>query len=81
MSPGVSVMAIANVLLVDDEVAFVDTITKRLTKRDLEVTPAYNGKEALENLEKTPGVEAILIPASLPLKIIKSSGAEAYIDE
>ena len=33
-------MSIAMVLLVDDEVPFVETMTKRLTKRDLEIIPA-----------------------------------------
>ena len=36
-------MAIANILLVDDEAPFVETMTKRLTKRKLEVKTALNG--------------------------------------
>ena len=47
-------MAIANVLLVDDEAPFVETMTKRLTKRKLEVKTALNGPEALKALEKRP---------------------------
>lgn len=35
-------MPLANVLLVDDEVPFVETMTKRLTKRDLRITSAFN---------------------------------------
>ena len=42
----------ASVLLVDDEVPFVETMTKRLSKRQLMVRPAYSGREALEKLEK-----------------------------
>ena len=50
-------MAIANVMLVDDEVGFVDTMTKRLTKRELAVTKAFGGQEALDTLEKDSSVE------------------------
>ncbi|PKN22315.1 MAG: two-component system response regulator, partial [Deltaproteobacteria bacterium HGW-Deltaproteobacteria-21] len=40
-------MTIANVLLVDDEVPFVEAMTRRLVKRDLEVVAAYSGAGAL----------------------------------
>jgi len=40
----------ASVLLVDDEVAFVETLMKRLAKRDLRVDFAYSGQEALDKL-------------------------------
>ena len=43
-------MATVNVLLVDDEEPFVATLTKRLTKRDLDITAAFDGKSALEKL-------------------------------
>ena len=39
-----------SVLLVDDEVAFVETLVKRLAKRDLRVDFAYGGQEALDKL-------------------------------
>jgi DNA-binding NtrC family response regulator len=39
-----------SVLLVDDEVPFVETMAKRLAKRDLSVETAFSGKEALEKL-------------------------------
>ncbi len=35
-------------LIVDDEVKFVDSIAQRLEMRGLEVTKAYSGKEAIE---------------------------------
>lgn len=37
-------------LLVDDEEAFVSVLTKRLSKRDVDVTTALNGTEALQRL-------------------------------
>jgi DNA-binding NtrC family response regulator len=40
----------ASVLIVDDEVAFVETLAKRLAKRDFRVTFAHSGQEALEKL-------------------------------
>jgi DNA-binding response OmpR family regulator len=37
-------------LLVDDEKGFVDVIAKRMTKRNIDVTKAYSGTEALKAL-------------------------------
>jgi CheY-like chemotaxis protein len=48
-------MSLAKVLFVDDEVPFVDALSKRLTKRDLEILPAYNGDEALKLLAEQAG--------------------------
>jgi len=41
-----------NVLLVDDEVGFTDILTKRLSKRGMEVTPVYTGTEAVQTIRK-----------------------------
>ena len=43
-------MSLAKVLFVDDEVPYVEALTKRLIKRDLEIIPAYRGDEALKTL-------------------------------
>jgi len=59
-------MAIANVLLVDDEVPFVETMTKRLTKRDLDVSTAFNGQEALDKLEKSRSIEVVILDVKMP---------------
>jgi DNA-binding NtrC family response regulator len=40
------------VLLVDDEVGFVDVIAKRMAKRDIDVQKAYSGAEALQAMRK-----------------------------
>ena len=53
------------VLLVDDEVPFVETMTKRLSKRQLVVVPAYSGREALEKLEKN-GVDVVILDVKMP---------------
>jgi len=48
------------ILLVDDERGFVDVISKRMSKRNIEVTKAYSGKEALQALRKTDFDAAVL---------------------
>jgi DNA-binding NtrC family response regulator len=53
------------VLLVDDEVPFVETMTKRLSKRELMVIAAYSGREALEKLEKN-GVDVVILDVKMP---------------
>ncbi len=40
-----------SVLVVDDEVQFVETLAKRLTKRGVKVSAAHSGQEALDALE------------------------------
>jgi DNA-binding NtrC family response regulator len=40
----------ASVLIVDDEVAFVETLAKRLAKRGFRVESAHSGQEALDKL-------------------------------
>jgi len=59
-------MAIANILLVDDEVPFVETMTKRLTKRDLDVSTAFNGQEALDILVKSRSIEVVILDVKMP---------------
>lgn len=59
-------MALATVLLVDDEVPFVETMTKRLTHRDIEVIPAYGGEEALEKLKKHTNIEVVVLDVKMP---------------
>jgi len=58
-------------LLVDDEVGFVQVLTKRLTKRNLQVTSAYSGTEALQALRG-----AVFDVAVLDLKMDDMDGLE-----
>ena len=53
------------VLLVDDEVPFVEAMTKRLTKRELTVLPAHSGREALETLAKN-AVDVVILDVKMP---------------
>lgn len=59
-------MPIAQVLLVDDEVPFVETMTKRLSKRDLQVFAAFSGKESLEKLKEIPEIEVVILDVKMP---------------
>jgi DNA-binding NtrC family response regulator len=59
-------MTIANVLLVDDEVPFVEAMTRRLVKRDLDVVSAYSGADALAVLEKKPSIEVVILDVKMP---------------
>ena len=54
------------VMLVDDEVPFVDTMTKRLGKRDLQIVSAYSGPEALEKLKSTSTVDVVILDVKMP---------------
>jgi len=54
------------VLLVDDEVPFVETMTKRLTKRNLRVIMAFSGQEALEKLDKNRNLDVIILDVKMP---------------
>ncbi|MCD6298032.1 MAG: response regulator [Deltaproteobacteria bacterium] len=59
-------MAIANVLFVDDEIPFVETMTKRLFRRDLNITSAFSGQEALDKLEKAERIEVVILDVKMP---------------
>jgi DNA-binding NtrC family response regulator len=58
-------MLSTNVLLVDDEVAFVETMIKRLTKRNLTMLAAHSGPEALEVL-KHKHVDVVILDVKMP---------------
>ncbi len=60
-------MTIAKVMLVDDEKPFVDTMVKRLNKREVDIVPAYNGQEALEKLAQDGTIEVIILDIKMPV--------------
>jgi len=59
-------MRIANVLLVDDEVDFVETFSERLQMRNLEISKAFSGKEALKVLKKNQTIEVVILDVKMP---------------
>ena len=67
------------ILLVDDEKPFVETMMKRLRKREIEVESAHDGLEALSYLKENSGTEVVILDIKMPnmdgmtaLKEIKS---------
>ena len=54
------------ILLVDDEIPFVKTLTKRLSRRELNIITAFSGQEALAQLEKDPDIEIIVLDIKMP---------------
>lgn len=59
-------MSTATVLLVDDEVPFVETMTKRLEKRNLTVFTANSGPAALDVLKKNDAIEVVILDVKMP---------------
>ena len=59
-------MNTVKILLVDDEKPFVDTMAKRLKKREIDVVPAHDGFEALSRLEEDSGVEVVILDIKMP---------------
>ena len=56
----------ANILLVDDEKAFIDTMAKRLEKRQLNISKVYSGEEALEKIKNNPETEVVILDIMMP---------------
>ncbi len=55
-----------NILLVDDETAFVDTLNKRLSNKGLRIIKALDGLEALEKLDNDPTIEVVVLDIKMP---------------
>jgi DNA-binding NtrC family response regulator len=57
-----------SVLLVDDEVAFVETLVKRLKKRNVRVSAAHSGYEALEKLSASgpTKTDVVILDVKMP---------------
>ena len=54
-----------SVMLVDDEVEFLNTLIKRLKKRNVNVTGVKSGEEALQFLDKNP-VDVVALDVKMP---------------
>jgi len=59
-------MSIANILLVDDELPFIEALKKRLEKRDLSINYACSGREALDFLKKRNDIEVAILDVKMP---------------
>jgi DNA-binding NtrC family response regulator len=60
------VMPLVKIMLVDDEVGFVETMGKRLGKRGLAVVPAFDGADALEKLKDHPDIDIVILDVKMP---------------
>jgi DNA-binding NtrC family response regulator len=59
-------VSIAKVLLVDDEVSFVEAFSERLVMRNLEISKAFSGEEALQILRKKNDIEVVILDVKMP---------------
>jgi len=71
-------MKMVNVLLVDDEIPFLETMTKRLAKREFITASASGASEAIKLIEKNSDIEVVILDVKMPemdglsaLKIIR----------
>ena len=60
------VLAGKKVLVVDDDVRNIFALTSALESQNMLVVHAENGREAIEVLEQTPGIQAILMDIMMP---------------
>ena len=59
-------MSSYDMLLVDDEKEFVETIARRLLLRGIKVDCAFSGTEALLRLEKDDSVDVVVLDIGMP---------------
>jgi DNA-binding NtrC family response regulator len=54
------------VMLVDDEVSLVETLAKRLEKRNVKTIAAFSGEECLETLKANQNLDVIVLDVKMP---------------
>lgn len=54
------------IMIVDDEIPFVETVVKRLGKRNIETLAAFSAEEGLEKLKTHQNLEAIVLDIKMP---------------
>ena len=73
------------VMLVDDEVSFVETLVKRLATRNIETITAISAEEGLEKLEMNQNLDVIVLDVKMPgmdgLEMLKKIKAGFYRSE
>ena len=59
-------MSPVKVMVVDDDVAFVETLSKRLAKRNLGVVRAHSGLEAIGKLGEERDIDIVVLDVKMP---------------
>jgi CheY-like chemotaxis protein len=59
-------LANKKVLIVDDDIRNIFALTSFLERHKMEVLYAENGKDAIEYLKNTPGIDAVLMDVMMP---------------
>jgi len=59
-------MTTSFIMLVDDEVSFVETMAKRLGKRNIQTLTAFSGEESLETLKTNQNIDVIVLDVKMP---------------
>jgi DNA-binding NtrC family response regulator len=54
------------IMIVDDEVPFVETVVKRLEKRNIEALSAFSAEDGLEKLRTHQKLEVIVLDIKMP---------------
>ena len=54
------------ILLVDDEQAFAEALSRRFEQRDVSVTVAFDGPAALSHLEADANIEVVVLDMAMP---------------
>jgi DNA-binding NtrC family response regulator len=70
------------VMLVEDEISFVETLVKRLATRNIETITAFSAEEGLEKLEMNQNLDVIVLDVKMPgmdgLEMLKKIKAGFY---
>ncbi|MEY2531374.1 MAG: hypothetical protein QOI96_1459, partial [Verrucomicrobiota bacterium] len=61
-----AVLAGKKVLIVDDDIRNIFAMTSMLERYKMDVSSAETGKEAIESLQSTPGIDLVLMDIMLP---------------
>ena len=59
-------MTVPSIMLVDDEVSFVETMAKRLVKRNIDTIAAFSAEEGLEKLKTDQDIDVIVLDIKMP---------------
>src|SRR5207249_10723771 len=60
------ILAGKKVLVIDDDVRNIFSLTSLLERHHMEVVFAENGREGIELLKESPGIDAILVDIMMP---------------